>query len=179
MDLLDHLDQLDHIKFLHVDQYERLFENTTKSEKQMSRTHDSDLCEIFNEKIPDSEKHNDINHGKKICKFSEKPSEVLQENQKHMKNIHDEKQFQYLEENHKPKMSDDDLAESLNLNTIDSSPNSRTEETCDKTKHLCNVCLLSVELEHEMKEHMLKHGENSRPPSILKKLQSLSSVIQT
>ena len=61
----------DPIKTLHVDEYERLFKDTTKSEKQMSSTHASDLCEIFNKKTPDSGKHNDLTHAEKICKLSD------------------------------------------------------------------------------------------------------------
>ena len=46
----------------------------------------------------------------------------------------------------------------------------------ESPKNVCNVCLLSFNIEDELRKHMPKHLKAARPPPILKNLLSLSVV---
>ena len=160
-------------------------------------------CRIFHQKHDWVKSYSDqftknletiIVNDEKSCELSEKSPEEFQIKNNHMKTIHSVQQckqsvvelHQHIENTHgdQSKISDEHILKSPDLITIESSPNSSNVETNSKsfqfsTKHLCHVCLLSFGLEHELNQHIKKHGENVRPPSILKKLQSLSFVMET
>ena len=92
----------------------------------------------------------------------------MTDKKKHVDSIHDveqhEQSFETLEEH----LQQTHLRENSIL------IRSSGEERCDKNfsvsiKHHCNICPLSFEMEDELQQHMIKHIENARPPSIMKK----------
>ena len=128
-----------------------------------------ELCGNFSEGLGVKKEHTQTFHDVQKCKQS------LAEFDQHLQNTHGNP------ENPQSEISDVNILESPDLMTIESSPNLKSDKACDESfqdspKHLCNVCLLSFGWEHELKQHMVKHVQNARPPTILKKLQSLSVV---
>ena len=108
------------------------------------------LCEKSVEQLKNLEEHIQATHNVRNCEKSlEKKTELV----KHQQNT---------------QLSEDIfIMDSSDISMTQFCSNSSKEESFQS---LCNVCLISFETGEELKEHMPKHKDRSRPVSILKKL---------